>query len=265
VIRLCIAGATGWAGSSLARAVAGADDIELVAAVGRTSAGSRLGDLLDEKRLDVPIFATPDEALARPCDVFVEYTRPDVAKGHVLTALAKGAHVVIGTSGLTDQDYREIDGAARAAGRGTLAVGNFAITMVLLQKFAEIAAQHLPSWEIVDYASDAKADAPSGTGRELAHRLSLVRRPHHTVPVDRTDGPRETRGADLGGTQVHSVRLPGYNHSVEVIFGAAGQRLVLRHDAGGAAEPYVEGALVAIRAMGSFVGLKRGLDQVMTL
>jgi len=83
--------------------------------------------------LDSRIYATAEEALAHPCDVFFEYTKPDIAKSNVLAALRHGAHVVIGTSGLTDEDYAEIATAAKQQQRGVLAVGNFALTVVLLQ------------------------------------------------------------------------------------------------------------------------------------
>ncbi len=163
-IRVCLAGATGWAGSALARGVARSEDIEIVAAVSRTYAGCILGDVLDEPHLTCPIYATAQEALIHPCDVFFEYTQPLVAKANVLAALQQGAQVVIGTSGLTDADYADIADAAVQSQRGVLAVGNFAITTVLLMKFAEMAAKHIPQWEIIDYAHDDKKDAPSGTG-----------------------------------------------------------------------------------------------------
>jgi len=146
-----------------------------------------------------------------------------------------------------------------------LAVGNFALTVVLLQKFAEMAARVIPQWELFDYANDDKVDAPSGTARELAHRLSLVRAPEPTVPVDETVGERAARGATLSGTQVHSVRLPGYVIGVEAVFGLPDQRLSIRHDAGGSARPYVDGALLAIREVPRLVGLHRGLDAVLDL
>jgi 4-hydroxy-tetrahydrodipicolinate reductase len=237
--------------------------MELVAAVSRTHAGRELGAVLDIAGLTTPVSATATEALARKPDVFVEYTKSDVAKTHVVIALGAGAHVVIGTSGLTEDDYREIDAVAREANLGVLAVGNFAITAVLLQKFAEMAARHVPHWEIVDYADSGKKDAPSGTTRELAHRLSQVRRPQLDVPVDSVQGPKESRGVCLDGTQIHSVRLPGYMISVDAIFGMPDQKLVLRHESGTSAAPYVEGALLAIRKVGQLVGVHRGLDCVM--
>jgi 4-hydroxy-tetrahydrodipicolinate reductase len=111
-LQVCLAGATGWAGSELARGIAAADDLVLVSAVSRSHAGRGLGEVLGDPRLTAPVFASAAEALARPCDVYVEYTHPDVAKANVLAALAHGAHVVVGVSGLSDADYAEIDAAA---------------------------------------------------------------------------------------------------------------------------------------------------------
>jgi 4-hydroxy-tetrahydrodipicolinate reductase len=158
-LRVCIAGATGWAGSELARGVAATEDLALVAGVSRRHAGQALGEVLGDPRLSCPLFASAAEALAIPCDVFVEYTKPESAKANILTALDHGAYVVVGTSGLTESDYEEIDLVARGKGLGVLACGNFALTVVLLQRFAEIAARHIPQWEIIDYAHDGKIDA----------------------------------------------------------------------------------------------------------
>jgi 4-hydroxy-tetrahydrodipicolinate reductase len=203
--------------------------------------------------------------LANPCDVFVEYTKPDVAKSNILAALQHDAHVVVGTSGLTEEDYAEIDLVARKQQRGVIAGGNFALTAVLLQKFAEEAAKLIPQWEIFDYAHDDKADAPSGTVRELAARLAKVRTPEPTVPLDQTAGAKEARGATMSGSQVHSVRLPGYVISAEIVFGMPDQRLTIRHDSGSSARPYVDGALLAIRKVSTLVGVHRGLDTVLDL
>ena len=220
MIRVCLAGGTGWAGSAVARAISILEDMTLVSAVSRTHAGKTLGDVLGDANLSCPVYATAEEALtAQPCDVFFEFTKPDVAKQNVLSALTHGAHVVVGTSGLSDEDYADIASAAENANRGVLAVGNFALTVVLLQKFSEIAAKFIPQWEIIDYASDAKKDSPSGTVRELANRLSKVRASELTVPLEDTQGVKETRGARMTGSQVHSIRLPGYTISAEVIFG----------------------------------------------
>jgi 4-hydroxy-tetrahydrodipicolinate reductase len=264
-IRVCLAGATGWAGSALAHAIAQSDDIELVAAVSRTHAQRVLGDVLHEPRLACPVYATAQQALAHPCDVFFEYTKPEVAKANVMAALQQGAHVVIGTSGLTDADYTDIATAAQHHQRSVLAVGNFALTVVLLQKFAEMAAKLIPQWEIIDYAHDGKKDAPSGTARELAARLSHIRPSELTIPLEQTQGIAETRGARVNGSQIHSIRLPGYTISAEIIFGMPDQKLTIRHDSGNSAQPYVDGALLAIRKVSSVAGLRRGLDSILDM
>jgi 4-hydroxy-tetrahydrodipicolinate reductase len=237
--------------------------MELVAAISRSHAGKSLGEVIGPEELTTPIFVSADEALKTRPDVFVEYTKSDAAKGHILSALKNGAHVVVGTSGLTNEDYEEIDGVAKEANRGVLAVGNFALTVVLLQKFAEMAAKYIPHWEIIDYAHANKKDVPSGTARELANRLSKIQRAELEVPLDKIEGPIETRGARLQGTQVHSIRLPGYVISIDAIFGMPDQKLILRHESGTSAEPYVSGALLAIREVGKMVGVHRGLDSVM--
>ena len=265
MLNVCLAGATGWAGSELARSIARTADIALVAAVARKHAGRVLGEVLGEALLTAPIYASAAEALANPCDVFVEYTSPESAKTHVLTALEHGVHVVVGTSGLTESDFSQIDVLARKQSRGVLACGNFALTAVLLQKFSETAARLIPQWEIIDYAHDDKVDAPSGTARELAFRLSKVRNPEPTIPLANTAGPRETRGATVSGSQVHSIRLPGYVISAEIIFGMPDQRLTIRHDSGNSARPYADGALLAIRKVSTLVGVHRGLDSVLDL
>jgi 4-hydroxy-tetrahydrodipicolinate reductase len=262
--RVIVAGATGWAGSALARGIARSDDVQLVGAVARASAGRNLGEVLNVPALDCPIFAAAAEALSTPADVFVEYTKPDTAKGNILAALAAGCHVVVGTSGLADADYTEIDFIARERSRAVLACGNFAITAVLAMQFAEIAARYLDHFELIDYAHETKIDAPSGTARELAARLGRIKAATLGVPLEQVRGPRETRGATMNGVQVHSVRTPGFVIGIEAIFGAHGQRLHIRHESGESAEPYVGGALLAIRRVHTLPpGVKRGLDAVM--
>jgi 4-hydroxy-tetrahydrodipicolinate reductase len=267
MIRVCLAGATGWAGSELARAIAASgSEMVLVSAVSRRSAGQALGTALGDGRITAPVFATALEALGLgTVDVFVEYTKPDVAKQNVMTAIQHGSHVVIGASGLTGDDLAEIDEEAKRRQRGVLAVGNFALTAVLLLKFAEMAAKLIPHWEIIDYAHDDKVDAPSGTVRELAARMARARQPEPSISANQVMGEREARGATLNGAQVHSLRLPGYVISAEAIFGMPDQRLSIRHDSGSSAKPYVDGALLAIRKVTGLIGLHRGLDAVLDL
>lgn len=262
-LNVCIAGATGWVGKPLCLAVSEAEDLSLIGAVSRSHKGRALKEVLADLNSDVIVSGSVEEALVTPTDVLVDYTKADVVKKNVMKAIRRGVHVVIGTSGLTDQDFIEINQAALDNNVGVVAAGNFAITAVLLQRFALEAAKYLSHWEIIDYASDAKRDAPSGTARELAFRLSEVRKPEVMHPINETIGNRESRGTTLNGIQVHSIRLPSYVISVEAIFGANEERLTIRHDAGSGARPYIQGTLLAIREVRNQVGLVRGLDRIM--
>jgi 4-hydroxy-tetrahydrodipicolinate reductase len=184
-------------------------------------------------------------------------------KANALTAIDGGVAVVIGSSGLTAADLAEIDAAARERSLGVVAAGNFSLTAAMCQAAALLAARHLPHWEVIDYAGAAKPDVPSGTARELAERLGEVRRPELGHPIEDLHGPQEARGAGVGGARVHSVRLPSFVVSTEVVFGLPDERLTIRHDAGGSPQPYVEGTLLAVRRVPALVGVTRGLDALL--
>jgi 4-hydroxy-tetrahydrodipicolinate reductase len=261
-LRICIAGATGWTGRALVHAVLDAHDLSLVSAVSRSAAGRDIGEVLGVEALGVRVEASVREAL-HDVDVLVDFTSPAIVKENVLNAVEAGVAVVVGTSGLTADDYAEIDGAARERGVGVIASGNFSLSAAMAQAAALLAARHLPQWEVIDYASATKPDVPSGTARELAERLGEVREPTIGRPVDELVGPREARGAGIVGTRVHSVRLPSFTVSTEVVFAAPDERLTIRHDAGSSAEPYVAGTLLAARRAPERVGLTRGLDTLL--
>ena len=239
--------------------------MRLVGAVSRSQKGRSLGEALGIASLPLAISGTVEEALRSKADVMVDFTSPSAAKANTLAAINAGVHVVVGTSGLTDEDYDEIDRAARRRRVGVLGGGNFAVSAVLLQHFALFAATVMPSWEVIEFASDRKPDAPSGTARELADALAKVRPSDVTIPIAKTWGLKESRGATVRGTQVHSVRLPGFASRVEVIFGDAGERLTIIHEGTEDQRPYVRGVLAAVRKVPSWIGVKRGLWDIMDL
>lgn len=185
----------------MADAVEEAADLELAAGVARSDAASYSS-----------VAAALDAVAA---DVLVDYTHASVVKGNVHAAVERGVNVVVGSSGLSAADYDEIDAAARDRSVGVVAAGNFSLTAAVMLRAATEAARHLAAWEVVDYASAGKPDAPSGTARELAERLGAVGTPAAAVPVDEVLGPRAARGATIAGTQVHSVRLPSFVVSTE--------------------------------------------------
>lgn len=268
MIRVVLAGVTGWVGRALVPAIVASADLKLVAAVSRKAAGRDAGEATGGPVLGVTIVATLAEALTVPSDVLIDYTKPDAVGRNVCEAIAAGRHVVVGTSGLGADDYAAIDAAARRKGVGVLAAGNFSITATLLKRFALEAARYVPDVEIIDYASAEKPDTPSGTGRELAETLAAVRRAGTAKHVDQLDGIPATRGAAVGdgpngGVRVHALRMPSFVLSVEAVFGADNERLVIRHDAGSSAAPYVAGTLLAVRRVAEKPGLRRGLDVLM--
>jgi 4-hydroxy-tetrahydrodipicolinate reductase len=250
MISICFAGLTGWTAPPILAAIDAADDLTLTSGVSRSAAGQGR------------VYASVAEALAAaPADVLVDFTSISVVRENVWTAIEAGVHVVIGTSGLTGDDYAEIDRLARDREVGVIAAGNFSVMAALLRRAATMAAEHIGAWEIIDYASDTKPDVPSGTARDLAETLGQVREPARAVPVE--DGPVEARGAEVGGARVHSVRLPGFVVSTEVVFAGPGERLVMRHDPGLTPDPYVAGTLLAVRRVADAVGVRRGLDALL--
>jgi 4-hydroxy-tetrahydrodipicolinate reductase len=261
-LSVCMAGATGWAGRPIAEAMIEAADLELTSAVSRSAAGRDLGEAWGVEPNGVPVFGAVAEGLDG-VDVVIDYTSHDAVRANSLAAIERGVAVVIGSSGLAASDFADLDAAAREAGVGVVAAGNYSLTAAMAQAAALLVARYLPSWEIIDYASAKKPDAPSGTARELAERLAQIQPPVVDVPVNETSGHREARGATVAGTQIHSVRLPSFVVSTETVFALPDERLTIRHDAGSSATPYIAGTLLAVRNVTSRIGLVRGLDTLL--
>lgn len=145
--------------------------------------------------MGVPVFASVEEGL-QGVDILVEYTSHATVREHTLTAVGRGIHVVVGSSGLTAEDFAEIDALARERRVGVIAAGNFSLTAAMAQAAALVAARHLPHWEVIDYADAEKPDVPSGTARELAERLG-------TTP----SSPRSASTLRVGRKPVHVPEL----------------------------------------------------------
>jgi 4-hydroxy-tetrahydrodipicolinate reductase len=259
---VCVAGVTGAVGRLLTRAILDQEDLRLTSAVARSASGQTVGEVLN---CDCAIEIRPSiaDALSRDrFDVLVDYTSAASAFDNVRAALESGVHVVVGSSGVTAEQFESLDALARAQKVGALH-GNFALTATLAQLFAADAARFLKSWEIIEFAHDEKIDAVSGTARELANRLAQIGPPEHRIAQDGFVGDCRSRGATVEGTQVHAVRLPGMTAGFEIIFGRAHERLTIKHEAISRAEPYIDGTLLAIRKVSNFVGVHRGLESVL--
>ena len=257
MIRVGVVGATGRMGREVCRAVVADPDLTLVAAVSRTTPGRTLAEVAGlGGDAGTVVLADRLEALADAgAEVLVDFTAPSFAAEHVAWGIAHGIHVVVGTTGF------EIDDAWADAPVGVVIAPNFAIGAVLLMRFAEQAARHLPSAEVIELHHDKKLDAPSGTALLTARRIAAARGDAPPAPAG-DDAHPGARGADIDGVRVHSVRLPGLVAHEEVLFGGQGQTLTIRHDSTDRTS-FMPGVLLAIKAVGGRPGLTVGLDELL--
>jgi 4-hydroxy-tetrahydrodipicolinate reductase len=241
------------------RAVLDDPELELVAGVVRPGA-EYPRELREELRLvdDVDAMTTGLGA-----DVAVDLTRPDVVMANVRWLIEHGIHAVVGTSGLSSEDLDSIRLDCARSQVNAIVVPNFAIGAVLMLRFAEMAAVHMPSAEIIELHHEGKLDAPSGTAVAAARRIAHARGPQLPAARSGHDGGG-ARGAEVEGVPVHSVRLPGLVAHQEVIFGSAGQTLTIRHDSMDRIS-FMPGVILAIKAVTDRPGLTVGLEPLLGL
>lgn len=241
-VRVIVAGATGKTGGAVTRALLQAPDVAVVGAVARRAAGRDLGEALGLGPAGVTVSEDLEGALAAaPADALVDFTAPEVAARHLLMALDRGLHAVVGTTGLREDVLREADRRARKRGLAAVVVPNFSLGALLLFRLAREAARVLGRAELVELHHASKVDAPSGTALRLA---DLVAR---------------TQGVDA--IPIHSVRLPGFVAHHELIFGSDGETLTIRHDTV-SRDAFAPGVLLALRRLGSFRGLVTDIEQL---
>lgn len=202
--------------------------------------------------------------LLAEADVLVDFTTAEAAPALLMAALDAGVRPVSGTTGLPPDVLDAVDRAALARGLGAVWAPNFAIGAALMMHFARVAARYMGAAEIIELHHDAKVDAPSGTALTTAHQMRAERGSDFSDPPVQRATIEGARGAAAGGVRIHSVRLPGLVAHQEVLFGARGQWLTIRHDATGR-DTYVPGVALAARAVMGRVGLTRGLDTLMGL
>lgn len=257
MIRVGVVGATGRMGREVCRAVSAEPDLSLVAAVSHSAPGSTLAEAagIEGPDGDLVLVEHLADLLHAEVEVLVDFTTGTYAPDHVAWGIANGVHVVVGTTGFP------IDEAWRDAGVGVIVAPNFAIGAVLLMRFAEQAARHLPSAEVIELHHDRKLDAPSGTALLTAQRIAGARAGVPDAPTG-DDAYPGARGADVDGVRVHSVRLPGLVAHEEVVFGGPGQTLRLRHDSIDRTS-FMPGVVLAIRAAPQRPGLTVGLDDLL--
>lgn len=256
-IRVLVCGAAGRMGQEVVRAVAAAPDMAVVAAVDT----QRIGETPDGAILSGDL-ASAIQA-ARP-QVMVDFTVPEAALTNLRAALAAGVIPLVGTTGLSPEDLDEVRGLCGQYRTAALIAPNFALGAVLMMRFAQEAARYLPDVEIIEMHHEKKVDAPSGTAAKTAEMIAGARREAATGDApgafEKFAGARGGRAA--GDIRVHSLRLPGFVASQEVIFGGVGQRLSLRHDSIDRAS-FMPGVVLAIRRAESLSGLVYGLENLL--
>src|SRR5918997_55596 len=243
MIKVAVFGARGRMGTEVCHAVQAADELELVAAVD-------LGD---------------DREPAKAATVAVDFTHPDAVLDNLAWCIEHGIHAVVGTTGFTDQrldQLREL--LARHPAVGVLVAANFSIGAVLMIHFAEQAAAFYESAEVVELHHPDKADAPSGTAAATARRIAAARAAANlSAPPDATAHELTgARGALVDGIRVHGVRLRGLVAHQEVLFGAAGETLTIRHDSLDRVS-FMPGVIASVRAVVSRPGLTVGIESIL--
>jgi 4-hydroxy-tetrahydrodipicolinate reductase len=244
-IAVAVIGAAGRMGREVCRAVESADDLRLV---GRFDIGDELGNL-------------------GGADVAVEFSVPAASLDNVLHAVRRGVHAVVGTTGWTDEGLEKVRRALETSpGTGVLIAPNFSLGAVLMMRFAAQAARYYESVEVVELHHPDKVDAPSGTAARTAGLIAQARKagglpPAPDATVTAVDG---ARGADIDGIRVHSVRLRGLVAHQEVLLGAPGEQLTIRHDSFERVS-FMPGVLLGVRRVGGLPGLTVGLEHLLDL
>lgn len=254
-------------GSAVCRAVAAQHDLELVCAVDPRLAGIDIRQVTGVEGTGMQV--EPDVgALGRAgAEVAVDFTEAAAAAANLHWCAAHGVHAVVGTSGLSEGEVAELGRLFSAGPSHCILASNFAIGAVLMMRFAELAAPFVDSAEVVELHHDAKIDAPSATALGTAERMAAARRAAGVGDFAPDPTRREVvagaRGAKgPAGVRLHSVRMRGLVAHQEVLLGATGQSLTIRHDSFERTS-FMPGVLLAIRAVAARPGLTVGIDSLL--
>lgn len=268
-IPVVINGAGGKMGREVVKAVAGAEDMYIVAAVDKNPAlmGQDVGEVAGCGPLEIPIVDDLEASLvmatqAKIQGVMVDFTHPSGVYANTRAAIAYGVRPVIGTTGLSDEQMQDLTDFAAKASTGALIIPNFCIGVVLLQQASVKAAKYFEHLEIIELHHNQKADAPSGTAIKTAKMLSAVGKQFNPQQVEEKEEMPGAKGAVTeDNIRIHSVRLPGFIAHQEMIFGAPGQIYTIRHDASDRS-CYMPGVLLCVRKVTELNELVYGLEKI---
>jgi len=261
-IRVLISG-SGRMGREVLAAVHAANDLEPVGAVDALATGNSLA--LPDGSASVPL-STDAVAIisATKPDVIIDFTNAEWTPQLAEAALPAGVRLVIGTSGLPETFVEHLGAECKRRSLGSMIGSNFALGAVLMQQMARIAAGFYDHVEIIELHHDQKVDAPSGTALATARLMDEVRSERFTRPETQRENLPGTRGGEMAGITIHSVRLPGFVAHQEVIFGGPGETLTIRHDST-SRESFMPGVLLAVRGVMKQNELVVGLERLLGL
>ncbi|AIE83602.1 4-hydroxy-tetrahydrodipicolinate reductase [Fimbriimonas ginsengisoli] len=260
-MRVVVVGAAGRMGLEAMRALSQDAGFEVVAAVVREAQGRSLRDLGYDGDLPVDEDVAVAVSRTKP-DVVLDLSRAANASATAQASLGNRIPLVSGVTGISEEVLREIRELADRTETPAMIVPNFAIGAVLMMKFAELAARWIPDAEVIELHHEKKEDAPSGTAMLTAQRIARARVQAPTAPPTKTIKAEGARGGEVEGVPVHSIRLPGLLAHQEVMFGAPGEVLTLRHDAADRSV-YMPGVKLCLRKVRSLHGLTTGMDRLL--
>lgn len=269
-IPVVVNGALGKMGREVIKTVSQAEDMMLIGAVDKNPdfQGNDIGEVVGCGTLEVPVLNDLQSVLVLATQekvqgVMVDFTHPDSVYENTRSAIAYGVRPVVGTTGLTEEQLKDLAEFADKASTGALVIPNFSIGMVLLQQAALTASEYFEHVEIIELHHDRKADAPSGTAIKTAQMLAEMGKTYNPPKVNETETIAGARGGKAeSNIPIHSVRLPGLIAHQEVIFGAEGQLYTLRHDTSDRS-CYMPGVLLAIRKITQLTSLVYGLEKIL--
>lgn len=263
MIRVAVSGYKGKMGHEVVKTVLREADFELVAVLDKNPSEKNINELTEFSELDVPVYAELDKLLneVNP-EVVVDFTMPSVAYSNTKQIIQHGARAVVGTTGFTLEQIKELQTLSSEKKVGSLIAPNFAVGAVLMMQFAEKAAEYFPNVEIIELHHDKKLDAPSGTAVKTAEMMAKTREKIKQGANGEVESIQGARGADYEGMRIHSVRLPGLVAHQEVIFGDVGQGLTIRHDSYDRIS-FMSGVALAIRKTAEYDTLIYGLENIL--
>ncbi|MCQ4085776.1 4-hydroxy-tetrahydrodipicolinate reductase [Saccharibacillus sp. JS10] len=262
-IKVAVAGAAGRMGREVVKMVLEDEALELVAATSRSGAGQDAAEFAGMKPCGVIAVAELEQAFSETqADVLVDFTVPSVVYNNTVLAIKHGVRPVVGATGFTPEQIKELDDLCREANIGGLIAPNFSIGAILMMQFAAKAAEYLPHVEIIETHGDQKLDAPSGTAIKTAELISQGREKLKQGNPNEEEILPGARGGEYDGFRIHSLRLPGVFAQQEVVFGGYGQSLKIRHDSYERAG-YMPGVNIGVKKVMDYTGMVYGFEHLM--